>query len=225
MTFCEVVAARARCPDGVSTLATPTRTEAYTDAVFAIAATLLVLDLTTATFGEIQTDAELWGALFALWPKFLAFGVSFALLSDLWIIHTRQFQDMRAVDTPLLWLNSARLLFIVLIPFTTSLTSEYSSLIAGRVLLPIDFFFAALLGHLSWRWSAARSGHLLTPEAYERRHVAAAAGLSAVICAGIAVILSPWIGSWAFLAFVLSSPLGKLLARRTPPTHPGRLVG
>jgi len=198
VTFCEVVAARARCPDGVSTLATPTRTEAYTDAVFAIAATLLVLDLTTATFGEIQTDAELWG---------------------------RQFQDMRAVDTPLLWLNSARLLFIVLIPFTTSLTSEYSSLIAGRVLLPIDFFFAALLGHLSWRWSAARSGHLLTPEAYERRHVAAAAGLSAVICAGIAVILSPWIGSWAFLAFVLSSPLGKLLARRTPPTHPGRLVG
>lgn len=191
-----------------------TRTEAYTDAVFAIAATLLVLDLTTDSFGKIRSDHEMWAALSAIWPNIISFIVSFALLSGMWMIHLRQFRDVRAVDTTLLWLNNARLLFVVLIPFTTALTSGYSDYLAGRILLPIDFFFVALLGHLSWRWAAARGGHLLKPEAYEKRAAGAAGGIAAVCCAAIAVALSPWFGSWAFLAFLLNGPLTALLLRR-----------
>lgn len=191
-----------------------TRTEAYTDAVFAIAATLLVLDLTTTTFTGLKTDRDMWVALRDMWPNLMAFGVSFALLSGMWMIHLRQFRDIDRVDSTLLWLNNARLLFIVLIPFTTSLTAEQSEFVAGRVLLPIDFFFVALLGHLSWRWAASRGGHLMTREAYENRGAAAAGGIAAVVCAAVAVALSPWIGSWAFLAFFLNGPLATLLTRR-----------
>lgn len=190
-----------------------TRTEAYTDAVFAIAATLLVLDLTTSSFGEIQSNADLWAALVHLWPNLASFAVSFALLSGMWMIHLRQFRDLAEVDSTLLWLNNARLLFIVLIPFATSVTAEHSDYLAGRMLLPIDFFLAALLGHLSWQWAAARGGHLMKEGAYERRAAGRAGGLAAVICAALAVALAPWFGSAAFLAFLLNGVLTTLIMR------------
>ncbi|WP_292865391.1 TMEM175 family protein [Microbacterium sp.] len=190
-----------------------TRTEAYTDAVFAIAATLLVLDLTTTSLGEVGSDGEMWAALGGMWPNLMAFGISFVLLSGMWMIHLRQFRDIRTVDSTLLWLNNARLLFVVLIPFTTALTSEYNDYYAGRMLLPIDFFLVALFGHLSWRWAAARGGHLMTPDAYAQRSSAAAGGLAAVTCGAIAVALSPWFGSAAFFAFLLNGPLTAILLR------------
>ncbi|KAA9107752.1 TMEM175 family protein [Microbacterium rhizomatis] len=190
------------------------RLEAYTDGVFAIAATLLVLDLTTAALGQIQTDAELWAALARMWPSFMSFGVSFALLSGLWFIHLGQFRGIARVDVTLVWLNAARLLFVVLIPFTTSLVSDYSTFYAGRMLLPINFFFAALFGHLSWRWAAARHGHLLTPDAAADIPTEGAGGLAAVICGAIAAVASPWLGSWGFCAYFLNGPLTALLRRR-----------
>lgn len=189
------------------------RVEAYTDGVFAIAATLLVLDLTTKAFGEIRNDADLWTALAAGGENLLAFVVSFVLLSLLWTIHLQQYRDIARADGVLLWLNSARLLFIVLIPFTTSLVAEYAEFTAGRVLLPINFFFAALFGHLSWRWAASRNGHLLHEERVADAPKQNLAGLSAVICAAVAAILSPWLGSIAFLAFAFNRPLELLLRR------------
>ncbi len=201
------------------------RVEAYSDAVFAIAATLLVLDLTTASFGEIGSDADMWAALAGLWPNVSSFAVSFALLSGMWMIHLRQFRDIADVDTTLLWLNNARLLFVVLIPFTTALTSQYSDFLAGRVLLPVDFFLVALFGHLSWRWAAARGGQLLLPEAVENVRAASAGGISAVTCAAVAVALSPWIGSYAFLAFLLNGVLAALILRLTRPHPAGDAAG
>lgn len=200
----------------------PARVEAYTDGVFAIAATLLVLDLTSDSFGTVTSNAQLWAALVTIWPNVVSFVVSFALLSGMWAIHLRQFRDIRAVDGPLLWLNNARLLFVVLIPFTTALASKYSDFVPGRVLLPLDFFFVALLGHLSWRWAAARGGHLMTPEAYARRAASSAGGISAVVCATIAVALSPWLGPWAFLAFFLNGILTRVLLSLFRGPTPGR---
>lgn len=200
------------------------RTEAYTDGVFAIAATLLVLDLSTDALGRIGSDAQLWQELAGMGEKFLAFGVSFALLSMLWTIHLRQFADIVRVDATLLWLNNARLLFIVLMPFTTSLTSEYSDWYAGRMLMPIDFFFAALLGHLSWRWAAARGGHLMREgDAVDWRY-RGAGGVAAVICAGIAMAVSPWVGSFGFLSYLLlNAPLTRLLQARAASRAAGSL--
>jgi uncharacterized membrane protein len=190
------------------------RLEAYTDGVFAIAATLLVLDLTTTAIGDVGSDAELWTALGNMWPNFLSFAVSFALLSGLWFTHLQQFRGIARADAVLIWLNAARLLFVVLIPFTTSLVSEFSDYYAGRMLLPVNFFFAALFGHLSWRWAAARNGHLLKPEALADIPAQGAGGLAAVICGAIAAVISPWLGSWAFCVYFLNGPLSVLLTRR-----------
>ena len=191
-----------------------TRVEAYTDAVFAIAATLLVLDLTTKAIGEVDSDTQLWAALGGMWENVMAFVISFLLLSMLWVIHLQQFRSLARADGRLLWLNNIRLLFIVLIPFTTSLVSEYSEFYAGRMLLPINFFFASLFGYLSWVWAASGDGHLLTDEARPAARLEGLGGVSAVICGAVAAILSPWIGSWGFLAYVFNAPLTRLLQRR-----------
>jgi uncharacterized membrane protein len=191
-----------------------TRVEAYTDGVFAIAATLLVLDLTTKAIGEINTDAQMWAALGALWESVTSFVVSFLLLSMLWTIHLQQFRDIARVDGQMLWINNIRLLFIVLIPFTTSLVSEYSEYYAGRMLLPINFFFAALLGFLSYVWALARNGHLLKEEAKADARQQFLGGVGAVICGAVAAIASPWLGSWAFLAYAFNAPLTSALQRR-----------
>jgi uncharacterized membrane protein len=191
-----------------------TRVEAYTDGVFAIAATLLVLDLTTTTFAAIDTDAQMWAALAGMSENFLAFVISFGLLSLLWMIHLQQFRDIARVDGGLMWLNTIRLLFIVLLPFTTSLVAEYSEYYAGRMLLPINFFLAALFGHLSYRWAMAQGGHLLADDARADAPNQALAGAVAVGCAAVAVILSPFIGSLGFLAFVFNQPVTALLQRR-----------
>jgi uncharacterized membrane protein len=189
------------------------RVEAYTDAVFAIAATLLVLDLSAQTFGAIHSDAELWAAIGGLYQNFIAFAVSFALLSLLWLIHFQQFRELERADTVLLWLNNARLMFIVLIPFTTSLIAEYSAYYAGRMLLPINFFFAALFGWLSWAWAASKGGHLLRPQAQSIAVEENRAAIGAVICGAATVALAPWIGSWAFCTYFFNAPLTALLQR------------
>jgi uncharacterized membrane protein len=191
-----------------------TRTEAYTDAVFAIAATLLVLDLSTSTLGDVRTDAEMWHALGGLGENILAFVISFVLLSGLWVIHLRQFRDIVKVDGILLWLNNIRLLFIVLMPFTTILTAEYSDFYAGRMLMPINFFLAALAGHLSWQWAAARGGHLMRETDSQDRSAQQIDGVAAVICAGVAMVLSPWTGSWGFLAYAFSGLITRVLRAR-----------
>lgn len=189
------------------------RVEGYTDAVFAIAATLLVLDLTTTAIGEVDSDGAMWAALGGMWESFMAFVISFALLSGLWVIHLVQWRDIRRVDMTLLWLNNARLLFIVLIPFTTSLVADYSAFYAGRLLLPLNFFLAALLGYLSWLWAASSQGHLLGEETGNERRTQNLGGLAAVICGAVAAIASPWLGSWAFLAYVFNAPMQALLRR------------
>jgi Predicted integral membrane protein len=198
------------------------RVEAYTDAVIAIAATLLVLDLTTTALGEVNSDADLWAALGGMWESFLSFGISFVLLSGLWVIHLRQFRDIARADSALLWLNSGRLLFIVLIPFTTSLVDEYSEYLAGRMLLPINFFFAALLGVATWMWAASKDGHLLEDEAKADMASQTSGGIAAVVCGAVAVVLSPWLGSWAFLAYAFNGPLTSLFGRmrRAAPVRP-----
>lgn len=190
------------------------RVEAYTDAVFAIAATLLVLDLTTKAIGEVGSDTEMWAALGGMWESFMAFVISFGLLSMLWVIHMGQFRDIAKIDGGLLWLNNIRLLWIVLIPFTTSLVSEYSGYFAGRMLLPINFFFAALFGYLSWVWAASKGGHLLKEEARDDIAEQNVGGLVATVCGAVAALVSPLVGSWGFLAYVFNGPVTTLIVKR-----------
>ncbi|MBD8023706.1 TMEM175 family protein [Microbacterium gallinarum] len=193
-----------------------TRLEAFTDGVFAIAATLLVLDLTTHSLGEVESDGEMWAALGDMSLLIVNFALSFVLLCLLWMVHVQQFEHVARVDATMVWLNNGRLLFIVLVPFATNLTTEYSEFLAARLAMPLTFFLAILFGWLQWQW-AVRNREVMLPDLSRADAAAYGRGaLSAVIIGALVVVTAPWIGSWAFLLFLLDGVLTRLLRGKDP---------
>ncbi|MFS0793004.1 TMEM175 family protein [Microbacterium sp. 1P10AE] len=192
------------------------RTEAYTDGVFAIAATLLVLDLTSKSLGEVTSDADLANGLLDLLHPVFSFVISFLVLCIMWMTHVRQFEWIVRIDNAGMWINNLRLLLVVLVPFTTSLDTDYSDYLLGRVLLPVNFFLAILVGWLQWTW-ALRSGAIPDLSREDARRLGRAA-LSAVIISGMAVAVSPLVGSAGFLLFFLDGPLTRVLRGADAPT-------
>jgi uncharacterized membrane protein len=99
------------------------RVAAFSDGVFAIAITLLALQLDIPSGDGV----DVWAALHSLWPSFLSFVISFAVIGAYWIAHHRLFSLVERYDRRLLWLNLLSLFFIVVMPFTTSLIGEHGS--------------------------------------------------------------------------------------------------
>jgi len=95
---------------------------ALSDGIFAIAITLLILNI---VLPDSTARAEVPQALIALWPKYLAFLISFLVIALYWIVHVRQFRVIRKYNAGLLWLNLIFLMFIVLIPFSTNVLSNF----------------------------------------------------------------------------------------------------
>jgi len=188
-----------------------TRLEAFTDGVFAIAATLLVLDLTTHTLGRVSSEAELWQELWGMGPLFVNFALSFVLLCLLWMIHVQQFEHIARVDSTLVWLNNGRLLFIVLVPFATNLTTEYPDYLAGRLAMPVTFLLAIVFSTLQWAWATRRREVMLPDLTAEDARAYGRGSLSALLIAAAVVVLAPFVGSIAFVLFLLDGPLTRLL--------------
>jgi uncharacterized membrane protein len=97
------------------------RLEAFSDGVFAVAITLLALDLAVAGPGH----GSLLGQLGERWPSYVAYVVSFFTIGVIWVNHHALLQNVRAVDRTLLFTNLVLLLFVVAIPFATSTMAEY----------------------------------------------------------------------------------------------------
>ncbi|HEX4627334.1 MAG TPA: TMEM175 family protein [Gemmatimonadales bacterium] len=98
----------------------PSRAEAFSDGVFAIAATLLVLELRVPA-----AHGDLLSALVHAWPSYASYGVSFLTIGIIWINHHAIFDQLHRVDRPLLVLNLLLLLLVGLIPFPTALMATY----------------------------------------------------------------------------------------------------
>jgi len=100
------------------------RTEAFSDGVFAIAITLLVLDLVVPAKRE-AAEQGLAQALAQEWPAYFAYLVSFLIIGIIWVNHHVMFDKVRLVDRPVLFANLALLLTVSTIPFPTRLLAEY----------------------------------------------------------------------------------------------------
>jgi TMEM175 potassium channel family protein len=100
----------------------------FSDAVFAIAITFLVIDIKVPHLEEGYTDQQMLNAFLGVLPKFLGFLISFFFIGLFWTVHHRLMGYLINYDNKLLWLNLLFLLSIVLLPYTTSLDTEYSTL-------------------------------------------------------------------------------------------------
>jgi uncharacterized membrane protein len=138
-----------------SGLAETRRVEAFSDGVFAIVVTLLVLDLKIPHVAS--GDAAVWAALAGVLPVFLAWLISFAFVLVIWVNHHYLFDQIERTDRALMWLNGLLLFGISFVPFPTALAGEYFLGRPGLVLLSAAMFvistsFSAL------RWYADVAG-------------------------------------------------------------------
>ena len=110
----------------------PNRLEAFSDGVFAIAITLLVLDLHVPEPGTYQ--GSLGHQLLTQWPSYAAYVISFLTIGVIWINHHAIFGRLRAVDHSILIWNLGVLLSVGVLPFTTSLMATYLKESSGEAL-------------------------------------------------------------------------------------------
>lgn len=128
------------------------RFNAFSDGVLAIAATLLALELTV----PVQPD-RLLPALVEQWPEFLGYLISFAFIGGMWITHARMTRLMKQGDAAVFGINLLVLLFIAVLPFTTSLMVanltgpdvEVAVLIYGLNVLIASLLLSFLLVYIS----------------------------------------------------------------------------
>ena len=102
-----------------------TRLEAFSDGVFAIALTLLIIDVRLPATAEVTSAARLWQALWHLIPTILAFLLSFGIIFITWVNHHNALHLIRGSSPSFIYANGFLLLTVVLIPFPTALLGEF----------------------------------------------------------------------------------------------------
>lgn len=143
------------------------RLEAFSDGVFAIAVTLLILELRSPLPTELHAGERLLDALWHEWPAYLAFATSFATILIVWVNHHNLFALIRRVDHPFLLLNGLLLAVVTVIPFPTHLLAEYIREPDARtaaLVYAATFLAMALAFNRLW-WYAQRDGRLLARDA------------------------------------------------------------
>jgi len=131
------------------------RQKALADGTFAIVMTLLVLELAVPVIHD-PTNVELSHALASMWPKFLAYTLSFLVLGVFWLIHHFLFDSITYYDARLAWLNILFLLFVALVPFTTSLLGEYFLEKTPAIIYGIQLLVLFLMGFTIWSYSTSK---------------------------------------------------------------------
>ena len=114
------------------------RVEAFSDGVFAIAITLLILEIKVPKLSHDSPPAALAKALFDLWPSYFAFLLSYFAILIMWINHHGLFNMVRRVNPGFLYANGFLLLFVSFVPFPTALLAEY---LDGRALNTAAAFY------------------------------------------------------------------------------------
>jgi uncharacterized membrane protein len=136
------------------------RINAFSDAVFAVAITLLIL---TIDVPQVSDPGQLGNSLRALWPKFEGFIISFVVIGAFWASHHLIFELIERHKPLLLWINLMFLMFIVALPFSTDLMSEYSNSTIAVVFYDINLIAASLSLCLIW-WYVSYYKNLVKEE-------------------------------------------------------------
>jgi uncharacterized membrane protein len=197
------------------------RLEAFSDGVFGIALTLLVLEFHVPDPTASTTNSILFGELRALWPSLVAFSISFAVVLIMWINHHELIRIVRKVDYPLLYTNGGVLLTVTFVPFPTNVLARHLGTPAANAsaafycgtFFVISLTWSALLAAIIWKrrlvrpevtdatLARIRQAYMTGPIVY---------GLSAVLAlwnpvAGLVLCTSLWL-MWMRLCYGSRQP-------------------
>jgi uncharacterized membrane protein len=148
------------------------RIEAFSDGVFAIAVTLLVLEVRVPHLQDGGAGGSLARALMAQWPSYVALVTSFFTILVMWANHHRIFQLVRKVDAPFLYANGLLLLVVTVVPFPTAVLAEYFRKPGATTAAAVyagTFVLCGLAYQLLWR--AAIAGRRLLRSDYSEERI------------------------------------------------------
>jgi uncharacterized membrane protein len=137
------------------------RIEAFSDGVFAIAITLLILEIKIPSAGSGDLSLQ----LLRQWPSYIAFVISFAFIEIMWINHHRLFTHIKRSNNVLLFLNLLLLLGVTSVPFPTAVLAQHfgqSGQRTAAILYHGTYFVIAVFFNILWRYA---SRHLLGKDA------------------------------------------------------------
>lgn len=200
------------------------RLEAFSDGVFAIAITLLVLELSVPQ----GSGNDLLANILEQWPSYLAYIVSFATIGAAWIAHTAITHYVDRTDTNFARINLLVLLVVSFLPFPTKLVAQYirdeEAVRVAVTILGVNLLLIAVILYVMWRYALSRS--LIRPDADDedvrvltQRLTPSLAGYLVLIVIGLFFPLAAVFG-YLLIALVLVLPL-HLGRPQTPPTEPG----
>ena len=179
----------------------------YADGVYAIATTLLAVELVLPEAAADLHGRELLDSLIESWPRALAFVTSFLFIANFWVGHNMLFHQIRRFDGGLMWLTLLQLLCIAFLPFPTSVVGEHVSDPVAQ-----QFYLVSLLvnGLMMWAiWWYMSSGHRLvdpdlSPRVIRRHHFissgvpASLVLLMALVVLGVGRLVNPLLLAYLF---------------------------
>jgi len=172
----------------------PTRLEAFSDGVFAIAITLLILEIKVP-----HAEHGLWAGLLALWPSYIAFLMSFIVILIMWVNHHELLRLVERVNYPILFANGLLLLTVTFVPFPTAVLAEHLATPAANAAVAFycgTFVMNGLVWNLLFS-TMVRSGLLrpeCTPATIAGVRKGYYMGLSVYLLAALLAFVQPWLG-------------------------------
>ncbi len=183
--------------------ASPRRLLAFTDGVFAIIITILVLELKVPDLSSGQSLRE---ALSDIRPTFVAFIISFLLVGMYWTWHRSAFAQVRYIDLNTVWLNLLFLLPVAVIPFAASVLGEYPSESTALHLYGVVLIVATLLRVVLNSYLRRHPGLLWQPPSREARRLGTVLAAAPLVVYGVAVVIAGWVPTLSLLLY-FSMPL------------------
>ena len=184
------------------------RIEALSDAIFAFAMTLLVLDVKIPRVAvALATEEFLVRMLLDLWPKFLTFVMSFVILSVFWIAHHGYSHFLKRTDRFFLWINLLFLLVVVFVPFSTDFLGDYPRQRIAVMIYGCNMMALGLT--LYWQWEYATTGHRLVGSNIEAHLVRKGKqrilmGMLAIGCAMLLALVNPALSLIVYVLFPIA---------------------
>jgi uncharacterized membrane protein len=210
------------------------RIEAFSDGIFGIAITLLILNIKVPKAADIQGKITLLAALGAQWPAYLSYLNSFLTVLIMWMNHHKLFRHIRRSDHLFLLLNGLLLMGVTIVPFPTAVLAEYINTPEARTAAAVysgSYLVIAILFYIMWRYASSARG--LLARNHDRESVSAISrqyrfGPLMYLIAFVLAFISVWasVGLCIALAIffalpgvtakpneLIKSPSGKRIAR------------
>ena len=195
------------------------RFETLVDGIFAIAMTLLVLTIEVPKPEMPLSNAVFSAYLLTMYPKFISYGLAFVLLAILWRINLKYFLYIKHVDNTFYWINIFWLMFVALVPFSTSLSGKYGEYQVPVLFFHVNFFIIFFLSYIYLHYAAKRnlfeeSVDAHTVSLFKKRILTSALiALLAICLVGLSFLIPSFLPHWSSWVYALIPVIHALISK------------